>query len=626
MKQIFTIQGEPDKGLQSPWRLLLKILTFLLLLIAVGPRTASAQSEFTVTGTVVDSLGETLIGVSVKVKGTNSGTSTNNSGVFTLNAPDENSTLEVSYIGFVSQEIQINGRKKLDIILKEKDSSLDEVVVVGYGTRKKETLTGAISTVTASDIGRVRGGATVGTALAGKLPGVSFRMPDGRPGASAKIQIRNMGNPLYVIDGIQQDAGQFNNLAPNDIESITVLKDASAAIYGVRAANGVVVVTTKRGSLNTESTINLDAYMGFQNWSRFVNVLDNSYEYMSYRADAEMNRYGSTTITPEELEKYKQGTERGYQSFNWKDFIIQENAPINSVNLNATGGSDNVNYYISGTHLYQNSNLGREFKFQRTNIQSNISAKVAAGLKVGVNINGRIESRENPGVPGTDDYWLARFAILRNTPLERPYANDNPEYLNDIKHNETNWAYLNYENAGRYKNDWRVLQTNFTAEYDVPGVEGLKLSGIYSYYIADYLLNNHEYTYETYTYNPADDSYTVTGGSTNPWREREQTKQINQSAQLQLNYNRSFGDHTIDATVVAERINNNRLRNWIHAVPSTNVLPLIYFNTADQYDDSDDKEARIGYIARVSYSYANKYFLDLSGRRDASYLFSPDNR
>src|SRR5690606_2071722 len=116
------------------------------------------------------------------------------------------------------------------------------------------------------------------------------------------------------------------------------------------------VVTTKRGSLNTESTINLDAYMGFQNWSRFVDVLDNSYEYMSYRADAEMNRYGSTTITPEELEKYKQGTERGYQSFNWKDFIIQENAPINSVNLNATGGSDNVNYYISGTHLYQNSN------------------------------------------------------------------------------------------------------------------------------------------------------------------------------------------------------------------------------------------------------------------------------
>src|SRR5690606_39206299 len=103
-----------------------------------------------------------------------------------------------------------------------------------------------------------------------------------------------------------------------------------------------------------------------------------------------------------------------------------------------------------------------------------------------------------------------------------------------------------YENAGRYKDDWRVLQTNFTGEWEIPGVEGLKLSGIYSYYIADRLLNNHEYTYETYTYDPADDSYTATGGSTNPWRERDQTKQINQSGQIQLHYNRTFGDHTVD--------------------------------------------------------------------------------
>lgn len=627
MKQLLFIQDKSKPAFRRFFRRYkAKRIIFFAVFMFLLPSFVLAQTEFPVSGTVTDSDGETLVGVSVKVKGTNIGTSTNNDGTFTLSAPDENSILEFSYIGFTPQEVAVNGRSVLAVVLQKDDSDLEEVVVVGYGTRKKETLTGAVSTVTASDIGRVHGGSTVGTALAGKLPGVSFRMPDGRPGASAKIQIRNMGDPLYVIDGIQQDAGQFNNLAPNDIESITVLKDGSAAIYGVRAANGVVVVTTKKGTPNTQSTINLDAYMGFQNWSRFLDVLDNSYEYMRYRADAEMNRYGSTTITPEELEKYKQGTERGYQSFNWKDFIIKENAPMNSVNLNATGGSENVTYYISGTHLYQNSNLGREFKFQRTNIQSNVSAKVASGLKVGVNINGRIESRENPGVPGMDDYWLARFAILRNTPLERPYANDNPEYLNDIKHNETNWAYLNYENAGRYENDWRVLQTNFTAEYDVPWVDGLKLSGIYSYYIADYLLNNHEYTYETYTYDPADDSYTATGGSTNPWREREQTKQINQSAQLQLNYNKSFGDHTVDATVVAERINNNRLRNWIHAVPSTNVLPLIYFNTADQYDDSDDKEARIGYIARLSYSYANKYFIDLSGRRDASYLFAPDNR
>ena len=337
------------------------------------------------------------------------------------------------------------------VALEQSKRELDEVVVIGYGSRKKESLTGAISSVTAKDLDRVHGGSTVSSGLAGKLPGVTFRMPDGRPGASANIQIRNMGNPLYVIDGIQQDAGQFNNLAPNDIESITVLKDASAAIYGVRAANGVVVVTTKQGRRNSENTININAYTGAQNRSRLTEVLDNSYDYQRYRAEAELNRYGSTAITPDILEKWRLGTEPGYdKSFNWRDFIIKKNAPLNSVNVNFTGGTDKLNYYVSGTRLFQNSVLGREYKFGRTNLQSNINAQIANGLKIGLMINGRIETRDNPGVPGGDDYWLARFAILRNTPLERPYANDNPEYLNDIKHNETNWAYLNYKNAGRF--------------------------------------------------------------------------------------------------------------------------------------------------------------------------------
>ena len=142
----------------------------------------------------------------------------------------------------------INGRTVIPIRLKSSSSSLQEIVVTGYGTQKRESITGAISSVTSKDLERVHAGSTVSTGLAGKIPGVTFRHAEGRPGASANIQIRNMGSPLYVIDGIQQDEGQFNNLSPNDVESITVLKDGSAAIYGVRAANGVVVVTTKKRS------------------------------------------------------------------------------------------------------------------------------------------------------------------------------------------------------------------------------------------------------------------------------------------------------------------------------------------------------------------------------------------
>ncbi|GAO41554.1 putative TonB-dependent receptor [Flavihumibacter petaseus NBRC 106054] len=593
---------------------------------------AQDAAKVTVTGILRDSVGAPLPQVTVTEKGTSNATSTGNDGRFTLQVAGERSVLVFTSVGYAASESRVGNRRNFDVSMNVANSGLGEVVVIGYGTKSKQSITAAVSTVTSKDLERVHGGATVSATLAGKLPGVTFRMPDGRPGSSANIQIRNMGTPLYVIDGIQQDAGQFNNLAPNDIESITILKDGAAAIYGVRAANGVVVVTTKRGAIG-RNTVNFDGYAGIQNWTRFPDVLRNSYDYMYYRADAELNWFNSTNITPQELEKYKQGEAAGpqYRSFDWRDYVMQKNATQNSVNVNINGGNDKVNYYVSATNLYQNSVLGREYKFNRSNIQANVTAKVANGLRVGANINGRIETRQNPGVPGGDDYFLSRLAILRNTPRERPYANDNPAYLNDMgEHLESNYAFLNETISGKLRSDWRVLQTNFNVEWQVPGVRGLTLRGVYSYYIADLLSNNQEYTYDAYTYIPATDTtaeeYKRTGGATNPWRDREQIKQINTNAQGQVNYQRAFGEHNIGATFVAERIHNKRTRNWIHASPISNNLPLIYFPTMDQYQDEQSEEARIGYIGRVTYGYANRYFLEASVRRDASYLFQPGSQ
>jgi TonB-linked SusC/RagA family outer membrane protein len=589
--------------------------------------TAPATIDRTITGTVKEESGTPLPGVSIILKGTQTGASSDTDGKFSLTVPNGEATLVLSFVGFLSREIVVSSSQSIvDVALKVDDKALEEVVVVGYGTQKKESLTGAIATVTSKDLERVHGGSTVSSGLAGKIPGVTFRMPDGRPGASANIQIRNMGNPLYVIDGIQQDAAQFNNIAPNDVESITVLKDASAAIYGVRAANGVVVVTTKRGKNGTKNTVNLDAYTGWQNWSRFPNVVNDSYQWMAGRAEAEMNQFGRTNITQAELDKYKAGTEYGYQSFNWKDYIVKGNSPLYSLNLNMTGGSDKISYYISATRLSQNSVLGREFTFERSNIQSNVDAKITDNLKVGVQINGRIEVRDNPGIPGGDDYWLPRFAILRNRPFERPYANDNPDYLNDIKHNETNWAYNNKKLGGYQTDIWRVLQSNMNAEYKIPGVKGLVAKGMYSYYIADQVMNGHEYTYKAYTYNPQDETYNVTGGSTNPWRERRTRKIIRNVYQGQLNYNNTFGKNTFGATFVAERQEERDQEQWVHSVPSTNVLPLVYFANMDTYNDKDNQLARIGYIGRINYDYAGKYYIEASARRDASWKFAPDRR
>lgn len=605
-----------------------KILFSLLVLACSLSLSAQTGERISVSGLITDSIGAPLPNVTVAEKSTTNAVKSGVDGRFTITVANEKAVLLFSSVGYQLFEIRVGSQRNMNIEMDLLDKDLGEVVVIGYGARKKEALTGAISTITSKDIDHVHAGATVSSTLAGKLPGVTFRMPDGRPGAAANIQIRNMGTPLYVIDGIQQDAGQFNNISPNDIESITILKDASAAIYGVQAANGVVVVTTKRGTTG-RNNVNVDAYSGWQNWLRFPDVLTNSYDYMRYKADAEINRFGSTGITQEELDKYKIGAEAGpqYRSFNWRDYVLRKNASQNSVNVNINGGSDKVNYYVSASNIFQNSVMGREYKFNRSNIQSNVTAKLNNRLRVGANINGRIETRQNPGVPGGDDYWLARFAVLRNTPLERPYANDNPLYLNDMgEHLETNYAFLNERISGKLKSEWRVLQSIFNVEYDVPYIKGLQAKASYSYYIADHLLNNQEYTYDAYTYRPDTDTYDRTGGATNPWREREQVKQENTNFQVQLNYNRTFGEHTVGATAVSERIKNKRIRNWLHANPVSNNLPLIYFPITDQYQDEQIELARIGYIGRVSYSYANKYFFEASARRDASSIFAPENR
>lgn len=596
--------------------------------IVLSPEELMAENidqpqQKTVRGTVADQKGEPIPGVTVTVKGTTRGTITDVDGNFSLSIPADAEVLVFSFVGMQTQEVEIGNSLRFDVVMQEDVLGLEEVVVVGYGTQSKGSITGSVSSVSSEDLEGIKG-TTVSSTLAGKMAGVSFRMPDGRPGAGAHIQIRNMGDPLFVIDGVQKDAGHFNNLSPNDIESISILKDASAAIYGVRAANGVVLVTTKSGKRGEENSINVNAYMGWQNWTRFPETV-NAYKWMRGRADAEVNQTGSTSITPEELAKYKEGTERGYRSFDWYDFIIKPNAPKNSVNVNTRGGAEKLNYYLSFTQLDESSVLGREFTFGRTNIQSNIEAEVSQGLTVEARINGRIESRENPGVPGGDDYWAPRFALFRNRPTWRPYANDNPDYVNHIPNMETNWALLNKELSGVWEEDWRVLDTQFHGNYDTP-IDGLSVSGLYSYYFADRLMNNHEYTYDAYSYDPENDEYYVSFHNPNPWRERGTHKVIENVWQVQIDYSRKFGHHSINAIFVNERIHRHEFDTWLHSVPKTNALSLIQFDDMDQYNDAEWEQARIGYIGRLNYNYADKYYVEIAGRRDGSWKFAPGER
>ncbi|MBN2484932.1 MAG: TonB-dependent receptor [Bacteroidales bacterium] len=589
------------------------------------------QQEITVSGVVTDaSTNEPLPGVNIMVEGTVKGVVTDIDGKFEISVSPQ-SVLLVSYMGYLTEKVMVTNETFIEVQLVPDLTVLDEVVVVGYGTARKGNITGSVASVTSKDIERVPAITTSGL-LAGKVAGLSYRKAEGRPGSTAEIQVRNMGNPLYIIDGVQKDAGQFNNLAPGDIESISVLKDASATIYGSRAANGVIIVTTKKGRLDSKNTISLNTYYGVQNWTRFPRGVD-AYRWQLGKVESDVNEGRAAQLTPEQLELWRQGQKlsdnpaEDYRSFDWYDFIVEKNFPVASLNVNATGGTENTNYYISVSRLNEDGSF-KDRNFNRTNIQSNIETKVANRLKFGMQLNGRVETRQQPGIPGHDDYWGPRFALFRNRPTERAYANDNPDYPLNIGHNAEQYSILNYDISGYWKEDWRVMQTVFNAEYDLP-VKGLTARGMYSYYFADRLLNGHEYTYDVYTYDHINQEYNITGGSSNPWRERGYRKVIENVTQAQLNYVNTFSNnHNINATMVYERIERKDIEQYQHAVPTANALKLIEFDDMDNLDyrDSEYEEARVGYVGRLNYNYREKYLVTFGGRYDGSWKFPAGKR
>ena len=274
----------------------------------------SAQNQ-TVKGKITDTNGEGLTGVSILLKGTTNGTSTDINGNYSLNIPEDSGVLIVSYLGFISKEVPVNNRATINIQLEEDSKALSEVVVVGYGTQSKASITGAVSTINAEEIIRTPAVAAT-SALVSKVPGITARATDSRPGNGTNLQIRNLGNPLYVIDGVPYStndgttafglntgvSGQniFNNLGLEDIESITVLKDASASIYGLRASNGVVLVTTKKGKKNETPTINVSSYYGLQNFTRFPGVA-NAGQYVRGLVESAQNFGATPAYTAAEL-------------------------------------------------------------------------------------------------------------------------------------------------------------------------------------------------------------------------------------------------------------------------------------------------------------------------------------
>lgn len=599
----------------------MKVFSFLVVFLCVGIPLFAQEGG--VSGHVSDPQGNPLPGVSVVVKNTSLGTSTDPEGNFSLANVPSGATLVFSFIGYQTVEEVLEGRAQLNLTMEQDLAQLDEVVVVGYGTRRRGTVTGAVGTVQAEELTRTPAVTTSG-ALVGKVQGITARRADARPGAGTSIQIRNLGAPLFVIDGIPSSEGEFNNLGANDVESISILKDASAAIYGLRASNGVVLVTTKKGRRGEETAINVSGYYGLQNFTRYPRPA-NAYQYVRALAESDQNRGIATSWTPEELAKWQAGTERNYRSFDYYDMVMRPNVPQYYLNASASGGSEKMNYYLSVGHLNQDAII-REYNFNRTNLQANINASLTSGLSVGAQISGRIEDRFQIGVPGLDDYFNPFLSIFTMWPTERPYANDNPNYINQTHNVNVNPATYKEDVTGYVDDVWRGIKGNFTAQYDFNF--GLTAKGTFSYGFTNFDFDGFEYTYDAYRYDEATDSYiTEPGyGNQNPWRERRRRNIIDRFAQLQLNYEKQFGDHSISAVAAYERSDANNHYQVVHTVPPNNYIPIMSFANQDLLIDEINVEARAGYIGRLNYNYREKYLVELLGRYDGSYLFPEDDR
>lgn len=344
-----------------------------------APAVQQGKGKYKVSGRVLDVNGDPIIGASVMEEGTKNGTVTDVDGYFNLNSSKENPTLDISYIGFTSQQIKVRSGATNKITMKENAQNLEELVVVGYGTMKKENLTGSVSSVSSKELA-ARPITSVKAGIQGLVPGLQVTNSQGRPGEdNASMTVRGVGtlnnsSPYILIDGIE--SGTMNNIDPNDIESISVLKDAaSAAIYGSKAANGVILITTKRGK-SGKPTISYNGTFGWQVATGHVERM-HSADAADYLNKALQASDKPIRFTPEDIQKFRDGSDPyGHPDTDWQDLAYQGNGFMHQHSASVNGGNDNASYMVSAGYLNQNGIMVHSNR-EQFNLRSNVDVKLS---------------------------------------------------------------------------------------------------------------------------------------------------------------------------------------------------------------------------------------------------------
>lgn len=574
------------------------------------------QNSKRITGTVIDASGIPVIGANVMVKGTSNGTITDMDGKFTLEV-SEGAVLEVSYIGYLSQTVKTNG-KSISVTLLEDTQKLDEVVVVGYGVQKKETLTGAVSAINSDDILTTKN-ENIENMLSGKMPGVRVIQKSSEPGEfNNSFEIRGMGNPLVIVDGVPRD--NMNRINPNEIESISILKDASAAVYGVRAANGVVLITTKKGK---SGKVELD-YNGSYGWQQATGLPDvgTAIDYMTLMNENAVNNGREIMFKEQDFEPYINGTK---QSTDWAGSAMNKLAPQTQHNFSATGSSEKVRYFLNFGYLKQDGFWkSGDLNYERFNVRSNISAKLAENLKVDVLLGGMMDTKNSP----YHDSWLIFKSIWSQVPTWPLYANDNPNYFYNAADADHPMVITDADLSGYKKRQMKTFQSTFNLEYNVPFITGLKAKASYSY---DYSIwDDKEFSkeYTLYTYDAESNVYNGSKAQSPSSLLRSFRDKNSSLLQLSLNYNRTFNDtHNVTALALYEESTSDMDNFYASRQLSLDVVDELFAgNTLNQVGSMDSgnlwKVANKGFVGRFGYDLSSKYIAKFSFRLDGSSKFA----
>ena len=579
-----------------------------------------------ITGKVIDDQGEGVIGANVMEKGTTNGTITNMDGEFSLEVPNK-ATLQISYIGFNTQEIPVNGQKSFTIRMTEDTQSLDEVVVVGYGTQKKLNVTGAVATLKNEELVKSPVASTT-NALVGRLPGLIAKQKSGQPGFdAADINIRSFGSALVIVDGVEQS---FNNIDANEIESVSILKDASAAIYGARAGNGVILVTTKRGQ-SGKPNISFNGTLTSQSYTNFPEPV-NAGQYATLFREAQINSgipENQTKFSEEDIAKYFAGNDPQYPSTNWYDEIMKKSALQQQYNLTIRGGTDVVKYYtflgyLSQDGMFKGGNTG----YRRFNVRSNLDVNLTSDLTFSLDLSAIKDDVRQSNRPASEEWFWMDF--FDSTPTSHASFPD-PTKVPHIGPGPFNAIINTHEDLGGYDKTYKnTLNGAFTVNYKVHPVPGLSAKLKLNYQQVSYDRKNWTKQNDIWDYDYATDTYTLYGKSMPTSLKQEFHKNQVITGQFSLNYDRVINkDHAINGLALVEIIdyNNGNFSAYRENYVTSAIDQLFAGGTINQQaNGSASVSGRASFVARANYAYQGKYLLEATARYDGSPNFPKDKR